>query len=77
MTAYCTVKVLVGYPTKKVTQTCQEISNLRQESVKGGLLDCPVRLGLNRGKLADRDIGENKAWYKRVPPDLKMIAVKG
>ena len=51
--------------------------NLRQESVKGGLLDCPVRLGLNRGKLADRDIGENKAWYKRVPPDLKMIAVKG
>ena len=40
-------------------------------------MGCPVRLGLNRGKLAGRDIGENKAWYKRVPPDLKMIAVKG
>ena len=76
MTA-CYGKSSVGYPTKKITQTCQEISNLRQESVKGGLLDCPVRLGLNRGKLADRDIGENKARYKRVPPDLRMIAVKG
>ena len=39
--------VLEGYPTKKVTQTCQEISNLSRESVKGGLLGCPVRLGLN------------------------------
>ena len=43
---HVTVKVLIGYPTKKVSVTCQEISNLRQESVKGGLLDCPVRLGL-------------------------------
>ena len=40
------VKVPVGYPTKRVTQTCQEISNLRPESVKGGLLGCPVSLGL-------------------------------
>ena len=40
-------------------------------------MGCPVRLGLNQGKLAGSDIGENKAWYKRVPPDLKMIAVKG
>ena len=72
------VKVLVGYPSLKVTQTCQEISrNFKNEIriCKGGLLGCPVRLSLNRGKLAGRDIGENKAWYKRVPPVLKMIAV--
>ena len=39
------VKLLVGYPTEKITQTCQEILNLRRESVKGGLLGS-VRLGL-------------------------------
>ena len=38
------VKLLVGYPTKKVTQTCQEVSNLRRESVKGKD-DCWVQLG--------------------------------
>ena len=43
---HVTVKVLVGYPTKKVTQTCQEIPNLRRESVKGGFIGCPFRLGL-------------------------------
>ena len=40
------VKVLVGYPTKKVIQTCEEFSNLRREFVKRGLLGFPVRLEL-------------------------------
>ena len=35
---------------------------------KGGLEGCPLWLRLNRGKLAGRDIGENKAQYKRDPP---------
>ena len=40
------VKVIVGYLSLVI----------------GGLLGCPLRLNLNRGKLADRDIGVNEAW---------------
>ena len=39
-------------------------------------MGCPVRLRFSRGKLAGRDISENKAWYKRDPPALKLIAVE-
>ena len=35
-----------GKSSRKVTQTCQEISNLRRESVNEGLLGCQVGLGL-------------------------------
>ena len=44
--------------------------------VKEGLLDCP-EVGLKQGKFAGRDISVKTKHGQRVPPDMKMIAVKG
>ena len=67
---------MVGYPTWIVTQAFGKYE-IWDDLLKSGLLGGSTSVGLNRGQLADRDIGENKARAPCPFQIRKMIRVNG